>query len=482
MPFRSGVSRITLNGSTFYNQAAPILLSNKGRFVASDMPFDFEIHDGWLRIEGEGALELKVEGDTLRSARRAWVAQNYPLPSQIPPEILFRQPQYCTWMAMGYRQEQTGILEYARELIRRGYSPGTFIIDDTWQEDYGNWNFHPGRFPDPRAMVDELKSLGFTVMLWIAPYLSADSLVARQLHRRGLLIRNSAGDPALVHWWNGASTALDLSHPEAISWLCSRLDHLIEKYGVVGFKFDGGDADAYSPAWNTHSPTTPNEMTELYNRLGMRYPFNEFRACWKCNGFPLNQRLCDKDHSWEGLKSIFSDTLTANLLGYHFGAPDMVAGGQYNNIEEGFDFNSELFIRSTQLAALMSMIQFSLAPWRIISSQDEGIVLDMLRQRAMLTDYIVAEARYSAHSGEPLIRSMEYSYPQEDWSAYPWQFLHGGDLLVAPVIEAGARTKKVKLPPGIWQTPDDGREYIGPSEIEISAPLSRLPYFLRSNP
>src|SRR5437016_356489 len=37
-----------------------------------------------------------------------------------------------------------------------GLPPGVLMIDDNWQEDYGKWTFHPGRFTDPKAMVNEL--------------------------------------------------------------------------------------------------------------------------------------------------------------------------------------------------------------------------------------------------------------------------------------------------------------------------------------
>lgn len=477
MPFRPGSPRIVLNGTTQYNQAAPVLLSTKGRSLYSDAPFDFEISDGHLHIHGEGKVRIDIHGGDLRSAHNGWAAQCLSLPSDIPPEILFRQPQYCTWMVMGARQEQGGILKYARELVRRGYPAGIMVIDDTWQEDYGNWEFHPQRFPDPQAMMRELHALGFTVMLWVVPYVSPDSLIARQLNRRAFLIRDAKGAPAVIRWWNGASAALDLTNPDALQWFCERLDQLIANYGVAGFKFDGGDANDYDASWKTFAPASPNDLTELYNRLGLRYPLNEFRAAWKCNGLPLNQRLCDKDHSWEGLKAILSDTLAANLLGYPFGAPDMVAGGKYNQVEAGLAFDSELFIRSTQLAVLMAMIQFSLAPWDVLSPEHERIVLRAIEHRRQLTDYIVAQARSSARSGEPLIRAMEYSYPADDWAEYPWQFMLGDGVLVAPVIERGAAVKAVKLPPGRWIA-DDGKELNGPADLLIAAPLERLPHFI----
>ena len=56
------------------------------------------------------------------------------------------------------------------------------------------------------------------------------------------------------------------------------------------------------------------------------------------------------------------------------------------------------------------------------------------------------------------------------------EFMMGGDLLVAPVMEEGAVARKVVLPPGKWLA-DDGKTYIGPACITVDAPLGRLPHF-----
>ncbi len=58
------------------------------------------------------------------------------------------------------------------------------------------------------------------------------------------------------------------------------------------------------------------------------------------------------------------------------------------------------------------------------------------------------------------------------------EFMMGGDLLVAPVMEKGAVARKVVIPPGKWKA-DDGQVYDGPTTIKVSAPLSRLPYFVK---
>jgi len=92
----------------------------------------------------------------------------------MPPAEFYRVPQYNTWIELMYNQNQEGVLNYARGILANGLPAGIIMIDDTWQEDYGKWNFHPGRFPAPKAMCDELHRLGFKVMLWICPFESMD--------------------------------------------------------------------------------------------------------------------------------------------------------------------------------------------------------------------------------------------------------------------------------------------------------------------
>ncbi len=50
-----------------------------------------------------------------------------------------------------YDQNQRDVLKYAHAIVDNGLPPGVLMIDDNWQEDYGKWTFHPGRFPDPKA-------------------------------------------------------------------------------------------------------------------------------------------------------------------------------------------------------------------------------------------------------------------------------------------------------------------------------------------
>src|SRR5690606_26097909 len=137
--------------------------------------------------------------------------------------------QYNTWIELLYDQNQEDILKYARSIIDNGFPPGVIMIDDNWQQAYGTWEFRKERFDDPKAMIDELHSMGFKVMMWVCPFVSPDTQVYRELRDKDLLLKDETGQPKAVHWWNGQSAVLDLTHPDAGSWFKDRLLYLVDE-------------------------------------------------------------------------------------------------------------------------------------------------------------------------------------------------------------------------------------------------------------
>lgn len=117
----------------------------------------------------------------------------------------------------------------------------------------------------------------------------------RDLEARGLLIRDSSGETAIRRWWNGFSALLDLSAPAAVDWLTGGLDRLIAETGVNGFKFDAGDLRDYRADDLSQMPGEPVDFCEAWARIGLRYPFNEFRACWRTAGQPWDS-VCRTSH------------------------------------------------------------------------------------------------------------------------------------------------------------------------------------------
>ncbi|MDQ8736432.1 glycoside hydrolase family 31 protein [Paenibacillus sp. LHD-38] len=480
MPFGTETFARELNPNLTPNQAAPILISSKGRFAWSEDRLRFEFKDDSLFLEG-GAADIEIEDgyESLRGAYRAIQAKKFPAKGQIPDESMFTHPQYNTWIELMYDQDQHRIIKYAESIVSNGMPPGLLMIDDNWQEDYGAWDFHPGRFENPRRMVERLHELGFKVMLWTCPFVSPDSAVFRELSRLGYLIKNEDGTVAIREWWNGFSALLDLTNLAANEWFEAQLNRLKDQYGIDGFKFDGGDPMYYRDSDQCAARTTSNGHCEAYARIGLKYPLNEYRACWKLAGEPLAQRLCDKAHSWgeDGLASLIPNGLSQGLMGYAFTCPDMIGGGEYMNFLANSDhLDEELFVRYAQCSALFPMMQFSAAPWRVLNKEHFGYCVEAAKLHAEFGTLIVELANHAAMTGEPIMRHMAYEFAGGNFEEVNDQFMLGSEVLVAPVITKGAEERTIRFPVGIW-CGDDGSVVQGPCETMVKAPLSRLPWY-----
>lgn len=466
---------IDLNG----NQGCPLLVSNKGRFIWSEGAFSFKFENNMLEVSGHKKLEFGSGFNNLHDVYQH-VSKNYFSPSgMLPDDLLFTAPQYNLWIELLYEPTQSKVLSYAHSVLEQGFPPGVIMIDDNWHEPYGTWEFHPGRFPDPKSMVEELHNLGFKVMLWVCPFVSPDSRTFRQLELKGYLLKDAAGQTAIRRWWNGYSACLDLINKESVLWMYEQLDNLQKNYGIDGFKFDAGDLSFYDNTDLSAEPATRNDHCEAWGKIGLRYKLNEYRACWKLAGQPLAQRLKDKNHSWKGngLESLIPHALAQSLMGYSFTCPDMIGGGEFQNFlanSENLDY--ELFVRYAQCSALFPMMQFSAAPWRVLDDEHLSYCLNAAKLHAELGSEILEIAKESAHTGEPILRHLAYAYPNEGYEYIKDQFLLGENILVAPVITKGARSRSIDFPPGSWHG-DDGSVIQGPSTVTVEAPLSRLPWY-----
>ena len=480
MPFGAGVFERDLFANTGGNQAQPLLLSNRGRYVWCEEPFEFRFEDGQLTVKSRsGRSSTGREGSTLREVYRHASRTWFPSTGVIPDELLFVKPQYNTWIELIYDQREDRIRKYADDILANGFPAGVLMIDDNWQEDYGVWEFHPGRFSDPKGMVAALHEQGFKVMLWVCPFFSPDCETFRLLDKKGYFLKDKRGGTHLTRWWNGYSASLDLTNPEAVRYFQGRLAHLVEEYGVDGFKLDAGDAEFYRDGnIKAHRDIPPNAFSERWAELGLPFRLNEYRACWKLAGQPLAQRLRDKGHNWEDLGQLVPDALALGLMGYAYTCPDMIGGGEYsyfyNNPDKALD--QELIVRSAQCSALMPMMQFSVAPWRVLDAENLAICRDMARLHEKMGPEILEMAEAAAQSGEPIVRHMEYEYPHQGYAGINDQFLLGDRILVAPVLEKGARSRTVVFPEGNW-VGDDGSMVKGPAKKEIAVPLKRLPWF-----
>ena len=462
------------------NQVVPLLLSNKGRYIWSDSPFQFSASKDSLIVQSNyDVVEVSQAGKTLKEAYLDASGKYFKPSGTLPDTLFFTQPQYNTWIELMYNQNQEDILHYARQIIANGFPPGVLMIDDNWQKYYGNFEFREDKFPDPKQMIEELHAMGFKVMLWVCPFVSADSPESRALRAKNYLITEDNGKPAILDWWNGRSACYDLTNPDASAHFVAQLKNMQEVYGIDGFKFDAGDNSFYTSdrLVSYKKDALAVDHTLAWANIGLDFPVNEYRAGWKMGGQPLVQRLGDKNYSWKAVQALIPDMLAAGLLGYAYTCPDMIGGGQFKsflNVDQS-KINQQLIVRSAQVHALMPMMQFSVAPWRILNKENLHIVREMALLHQRMAPYIMQLARHASVSGEPIVRHMEYEFPHQGFETCKDQFMLGERYLVAPVVNS-EHSRQVKLPKGRWKD-DLGKLHQGGKTIQIDVPLSRLPYF-----
>jgi alpha-glucosidase len=488
MPFENNFS-LNLYGNNEGNQAAPLLLSTNGRYIWSEKPFEFSIKADTLHIKSLEEIKIKKAGNTLREAFRAVSKESFPASGQMPDSMLFTSPQYNTWIELLYNQNQEDILKYAHSIINNGFPPGVLMIDDNWAPYYGKFKFRKDRFSDPKKMISELHQLGFKVMVWVCPFISPDTEVFRLLLKEKKLLLSKgknrattwkdATAPEIINWWNGYSAEVDFTNPDAIKWYQGQLAYMQSEYGVDGFKLDAGDIEYYPSDAVSYTKATPNEQSEAWGAIGLKFPLNEYRAMWKRGGQPLAERLRDKAHSWSDLQTLIPNLTAAGLLGYQFTCPDMIGGGEFTSFIDNAKLDQDLYVRSAQIHALMPMMQFSASPWRVLDDVHFAAVKKAVALRLKFTPYILQLAKQSAQTGEPIARHMEYEFPNQGFAKCRDQFMLGDKIMVAPVVDKPF-TRKVIFPKGEWKD-EKGKIFKGPAVKTFDVAIDRLLWYERVN-
>ena len=117
----------------------------------------------------------------------------------------------------------------------------------------------------------------------------------------------------------------DLSNPAAAEHLKQQLRGMQEKYGADGFKFDAGDIGHYNdPELEFYDKSaTSVDMCRYWAKIGLDFPFNEYRAGWKMGGEALVQRLGDKDYSWNAVGLLIAGEMLPGV--FHVSARTLFA-------------------------------------------------------------------------------------------------------------------------------------------------------------
>jgi len=473
------------------NQTTPVWLASSGAgvFVPAYGQMGFSINranDGLLsfNVKDSPVLEYRlIAAPNIAEAFRVFTGLAGK-PEAVPPREYFEEPIFNTWIEYMTKVSQADLGNYARKIRESGFPCKVLMLDDGWLEKYGDNQFHKGKFPDPKKMADEIHRLGFRFVLWQIPFVEKDSVNFEPLRRKGHLVLAPNGQsPAMVEWWNGQAAMIDLSNPAAYRWYLDELQTLQREYGVDGYKLDAGDAEYFDPRFVTFGGITPNRYTDLWAGLGRHFEINELRVSWLAQPWGLVQRLRDKSSDWSletGLGSIVRHALTETMIGYPYLCPDIIGGGLDGSfLEKGYKMDEELFIRWAQASALMPMMQFSYAPWRL-TPKSAAVVKKYAFLHKDLGDYIYSLALRARDDGSPIMKPLFFRNPEDETAFIAQdQFLLGDRFLVAPVLAKGTVSRDVYLPSGTWKDFWTGQIFKGGQTLKnYPAPLETLPVFV----
>lgn len=389
-----------------------------------------------------------------------------------------------------------------------------WIYDQLEQETNSGWNsamgYPEGEYPDLPGLVAELHEAGYKVL----GYLNTQFIVNRPRTDEGIakgyFLKRPDGETYLVPGPDpdpdvgikfGTMALYDPTHPEGVPWWQGLLRTMLLETGYDGWMHDFGE---YTPADAVFADgRTGDELRNGYPTLYQQTAAELCRAVkpdfsffvrsgalgsnqWAPSAWPGDQHT---DWSWDrGLPSIVPAGLSIGICGTNIWGPDI---GGFFDAFDGSDAASsvELWVRWCQLGALTPLMRDHLGPKRMTNPNavdmwsNETTVATWRRYARLHNDllpYLYAYAAQAHQTGKPTMRHLVLRYPDyPEALAQDDQYLLGDELLVAPVVEAGATTRRVWFPPGAWFSFWDGRRYAGPGYQEVPAPLETIPLFVR---
>ncbi|MGW0735263.1 glycoside hydrolase family 31 protein [Streptomyces sp. NPDC002851] len=493
--------------------AIPVLVSSRGYTFLWNSP-------------AIGRVELAANGTrwVADSARQIdyWITAGSPADGQRRYSAATgRTPMLPEWAAgfwqckLRYRT-QDELLAVAREYQRRGLPLSAIVCDFFHWTHLGEWRFDPEQWPDPAAMTAELRALGVELVVSVWPSVSPLSEHHRTMEQRGLFIGTEHGPLAHADWPDKQVAApvqvafYDATNPEARAFLWDRVRaNYLEPYGIRAYWLDACEPEL-KPAFaaNLRYHAGPGlEVGNLYPRENARAFHEGLRSAGQPEVITLNRSAWAGSQRygaalWSGdigtdlptLRRQIAAGLNAGLSGIPWWNTDI---GGFHGGDPDDPAYREVMVRWFQFGALSPLMRLhgyrdpgmplgpdmTGGPNEVWSYGPEaGAVLEWyVHLRDRLKPYVMDVMRAAHEEGLPVMRPLFLEFPADDtcW-AVDDAYLFGPDLLVAPVLEPGARTRTVHLPAGArWTDAWTGEEYAGGSDVTVPAPLERIPLFQR---
>jgi alpha-glucosidase len=407
--------------------------------------------------------------------------------------------QQCRW---SYKSASR-VRQIAREFRRRRIPCDALWIDIDYMDGFRCFTWDSQRFAKPKQLVSEISRKGFRTVVIIDPAIKKEP--GYQVYDQGVagnhFCRDADGVDYVGRVWPGEAVYPDFTSETTRRWWGGLYDSMV-KEGIAGFWNDMNEPADFSHSDGTiplsvrfDNDGSPSDHREAHNVYGMQMaratfdgvdalcdhqlrPFVLTRA-----GYAGVQRYAatwtgDNLSSWEHLRMSIPMLLNLNLSGVAMCGADV--GGF-----RGFP-SPELFTRWIQLGVFYPFYRVHTAggadqePWSF-GKKHERLNREAIELRYALMPYIYSEMQYGCRTGLPLMRPMFLDYPNHPKvHRIENDFLFGRHLLVAPVVQEGAKKRKATLPEGDWYDFVDATHRVGGREIEFDVKLETIPIFAKA--
>ncbi|SEC75110.1 alpha-D-xyloside xylohydrolase [Rhizobiales bacterium GAS191] len=415
-----------------------------------------------------------------------------------------RAPAIPDWsfgpiLSKAYYRTADELLATAREVRARGMPCTTITLDGrAWQDTDTRFtfDFDRTRYRNPKAVLDELKGLGFRICVWEYPLVSVNGPLFARMAAEGWLIKDRrTGEPYRYEWDVEpfgavltplpASGLVDFTHPGAFAFWRDSHKALFD-LGVDMIKPDFGEQieDDCLAHNGDCGKRLHNVYPLLYNRCvheaAERYcasgAFLFSRSAWAGSQRFPGQWGGDPQADFEGLAASIRGGLSWGMSGAPFHAHDV--GGFYGDRRD-----AELYVRWTQAALFFSHLRFHgvgpREPWSY-GKAAEAAVMKALGWRMRLIPYLRRAAGEASRSGMPVQRAMALACPDDPAAfAFEEQFFCGPDIVVAPCIRPDGEVT-LYLPRGAWRRfPDGDKTIVGGRALTLRLALDEVAAFVR---
>jgi alpha-D-xyloside xylohydrolase len=469
-----------------------------------------------------------------------WVAEStqqidyWVVVDRSPAEILARyaevtgHPTAFPYWASGFWQSklryktQEELLVVAREYRKRGLPLSAIVVDFHHWRQMGDWCFDPELWPDPGAMVRELRSLGIELVVSIWPTVNATSASYPPMEAHGMLVRNERGHPVqnTSNEPKGSllQTFYDATNPEARRYLWERVREGYVRHGIRAFWLDTSEPELLPLEQDNTRYFLGNglEVAGLYplchsqafcdglTAMGEEAPLVLSRSAWAgSQRYGTAVWSADIPSTWDSLRRQVAGGLNIGLSGIPWWTSDI--GGFHGGYIDDPSFR-ELFVRWFQYGVFCPICRVHgirrrrdpaqapadpigdpyrpTVPNEVWSYGEEAtaILSEQLLLRERLRPYLMEQMAVAQVRGLPPMRPLFLDYPSDSkaWEVED-QFLLGPEVLVAPVLEEGARSRRVYLPAGqVWRCAWTDARHDGGTVVAADAPLARIPVFIRA--